>query len=910
MTLEVTNMIWKNRPHQKFTIKHFTINAIASAVLVFNANIARADSCPPEIAGTSLAGVICDFDTSTSVTVASDGIVGGIAMNSYNPLLSQIVINAGGVINNTTGIGISINNSSLTNGLINNGTISTASTGISINSGSNINGGISNGGSIVSTNGTGIRISYSNTINGGITNTGTISGGSVDEGITILQNNTINGDISNTGLIESNNGNGIIIILSNVINGNISNSGTISAGNTGISLSVLNTLNGSILNTGSIEAGTDGIDVKEGSEASGDISNSGLINAGNIGISIHTGTINGKIENSGTITSGQSGISVASSSIVSGSISNSGTITSSQNGISVTNSSTVNGDISNSGTIQGDTNAIFIDSSSNVDNINILGQQARIIGAVEAVNTDVNITSGATFTSEGTFDVNQFNIASNAVFNMANAITVQNGIHNAGTLAIGNSTQTINGDYTQDSGGILQVGVSSPTNYGQLQVTGAVDMSQSGNINVQVASNTSLHAGDTFTILSGSTLVEPTNGFNVTDNSFFWEFNAVDPSAEVTMTASINPAVYNACRDEYCRGAANTIIGEIAAGNSAFSPYATLATESEFETAASQATPELTNENIQVIQLITRTVTNSVPMWSLLHGQSTKNAMLYQSNKLWFKPYGGAMTQNESNTVDGFNAAAYGIVLGKDIQLTEDWLFGGALSAGRDNMDGKNSLNGQSINSNTYQGILYGSRTFPHNLYFAGQGLIGYGDNNTRRDIPLYSSTAEGTYNSWFTNLRAEVGLNTYLLNESLVLTPEIDASYLFINQGSYQESGSPMDLSVDSSNNSSLVFGAYEHGAYRLTTFNNKQDLTFTAYIGIARDVLNSEPETTATFVAGGSSFNTFGIQINSTVFRSGVGLTFANPTKPFRMNLNYDMQTGNNAYSGMGSVTVAYVI
>jgi outer membrane autotransporter protein len=174
----------------------------------------------------------------------------------------------------------------------------------------------------------------------------------------------------------------------------------------------------------------------------------------------------------------------------------------------------------------------------------------------------------------------------------------------------------------------------------------------------------------------------------------------------------------------------------------------------------------------------------------------------------------------------------------------------------------------------------------------------------------LYSSTAEGSYNSWFTNLSAQLGWNVYELNQSLVLTPEVDASYLFINQGSYQETGSPMDLLVDSSNNSSLVLGAYGHGAYHITTFNNKQDLTLTAYAGVARDVLNSEPQTTAIFVAGGSSFNTFGVQINSTVFRSGVGFTFANPTKPFRMNLNYDMQTGNNAYSGMGSVTIAYVI
>src|SRR6185437_8339607 len=160
--------------------------------------------------------------------------------------------------------------------------------------------------------------------------------------------------------------------------------------------------------------------------------------------------------------------------------------------------------------------------------------------------------------------------------------------------------------------------------------------------------------------------------------------------------------------------------------------------------------------------------------------------------------------------VQGFDATVYGFVIGKDIQLTEDWLFGGALAAGKDNMRGKSVLDGQTIDSDEYQGMLYAARKLPYNLYFAGQGLIGYGDNDTSRSIPLYASTAEGSYNSWFTNLRAQLGWSIPTLNQDLVLTPELDASYLFINQNSYKETGSSMDLLVNSNNNSSLVIGAY----------------------------------------------------------------------------------------------------
>ena len=79
-------------------------------------------------------------------------------------------------------------------------------------------------------------------------------------------------------------------------------------------------------------------------------------------------------------------------------------------------------------------------------------------------------------------------------------------------------------------------------------------------------------------------------------------------------------------------------------------------------------------------------------------------------------------------------------------------MFGGAFALGKDDMRGKAQLSGQTINSDTHQALVYGARKLPYNLYLAGQGLIGYGKNNTSRSIPLYASTAQGSYNSWFTN--------------------------------------------------------------------------------------------------------------------------------------------------------------
>ncbi len=70
----------------------------------------------------------------------------------------------------------------------------------------------------------------------------------------------------------------------------------------------------------------------------------------------------------------------------------------------------------------------------------------------------------------------------------------------------------------------------------------------------------------------------------------------------------------------------------------------------------------------------------------------------------------------------------------------------------------------------------------------------------------------------------------------------------------------------------------------------------------------MNSQPQVVSTFVAGGSPFSTLGVQFNGVVFRGGAGLILTNSTSPLTVELNYDLQTGNNAYSGVGAATIKY--
>ena len=902
------NMFSKN-------VKHFSLKATASVMLSLNAEAIIAASCPPIIDDSALAGMICDFDlgTGSSVTVANGGTAGGINMPGYNPAQpSFIAINAGGSLSTATGVTIAISQSSLSHGISNQGTVSNAAgVGIDINHTSVISGGImnsgvinthniaisidkstifngiENSGSLISTASSALKILNTSIIHGSISNSGTMTAANVDNSISVIGNSTINGNINNSGLLTVDSGNAIHVTTFSKVTGGISNSGTINGTgltSAGISLKNQSVIQDDIFNSGTIKVKSNGLSIRSATQISGSIRNEGTISSDqNIGVAVSSATVVGSIVNSGVISGGQTGL--------------------------VSVSATVNGGILNSGTIQGGSQAINVVNGF-VSYINIIGEDARIIGDVSAQTTAVNIKSGATFTSEGAFDVNTFNIEQHALFNMEDLITT-NMMNNSGTLVITDPIRTIVGNYTQKTEGIFQTQVSSASDYSQLAVTGDVNLFESGDINVQVSQNVSLRRGEILSnIISGNTLTAPNNGFNVSDNSYIWSFTPAlnNIGNGVNLIAAINPQAYNACRDTYCQGAADAIIEQVASGNTLFSPYATLATASGLRDAASQATSELTNENIQVTRMVTRAVLDIVPMWGTLHGASFGDAMLYQPGKIWVKPYGASMTQKEHSTVQGFHATAYGAVIGKDVQLSNDWLFGGGFAVGGDDMHGRLVLNGQSIQTQTYQGVVYGVKQFPNHVYFAGQGLVGYGANHTSRAIPLYASTAKGSYDSWFTNIRAEAGWSSYAFSPNFILTPEVDASYLFVSQNRYQESGSPMDLLVGSNNNNALVLGAYGNAAYHLPTMNNYYHLTLTGYAGIAGNVLNNQPQINSTFVASSSTFSTYGVNFDEIVFRGGTGLTLTNPTNPLIVELNYDLQVGNNAYSSIGAATIKY--
>lgn len=123
------------------------------------------------------------------------------------------------------------------------------------------------------------------------------------------------------------------------------------------------------------------------------------------------------------------------------------------------------GFITNKGVIDG---TVTLGSAA----LNIEGTDARITGAVTGTDT-VNING--TFTTESTFDVEVFNIATGGTLTLAHKITTgPNSFHNDGTMIVAVGTQEIVGNFT--TSGTFSPIIVDMDNYGKLVVTGDVEL--------------------------------------------------------------------------------------------------------------------------------------------------------------------------------------------------------------------------------------------------------------------------------------------------------------------------------------------------------------------------------------------------------------------------------------------------
>ena len=707
--------------------------------------------------------------------------------------------------------------------------------------------------------------------------------------------------------------------------GSVLNQGSISSTDSFAIRLAGSNVTGSIHNdVGAILDGSEGgIKLEQGATVS-EIRNDGQISAsygyGN-GIYIEDSSHVDTITNTGTIRGysdyGYSGINVYSSSI--DTIDNSGTI-SGDHGIDISASNV--GTVNNSSRIEGSTYAIYVSDDSTLSNLNLIGTQARLIGDVYGLNTNVTVKSGAVFSNENAFQVRSFTVESGAVFNFGqglhatggmstDGITVSQGFQNSGTVIIAaGTTATIHGDYTQTSNGTLKIGALNDSTYGKLVVDGTATLPSNAKIVVDVTNpNFRFSTNRLQSVISAGTLISD-GTFSVSGNSLLFNFNgvkngnAVDLVLSSSTTASVLSSVHSTGNTP-AQGAASTLDRIIAndPNGELANHFVGLTNQQQVSNAVTSTQPtaagsagNATNSALSGINRViqARQESNS--------GLSSGNATA--DSNFWMKAFGSWANQGQRNGISGYDADTAGFAIGADAAVTSQSRFGLSFAYAKTKVDNTSSIAPQDVQIDTYQLIGYGSRTLSPDTELNFQVDFGQNRNQSKRYMSFANASAKATYDGYNAHLGLGVGHNMQL-SERLTFIPSVRGDYTWIGTRSYKETGAgALNLNVDSNSAEQLLVSFDGKFNYKLS------DVTvLSANLGAGYDLIGEKSSITSAYAgAPGATFKTPGMEMERWVARGGLGLThaLANGTE---INLRYDVETRSGFLSQGASVKARWV-
>lgn len=876
---------------------------------------------------------------STSIAAPSGGCLiwdGSLTLVNANTTISStgtaaLTARAGATALTNYGLSMGISASALENlsstlTVENNGTIASDVVGIdnqgtivslNNNAGATIYGstaGIQNSGLIMSLDNANIISGGAGILNGGmistLTNTGTIAG-------------TING-IQNRGNITS-----------------LSNSGTISgssygilADNDGQIASLENTRTGTIAGAAGIQISNQ---IAPGTIKIDTLTNAGQIAGTSVGIALNLNGTIGSLNNSGTITGNIAGIINAGGTL--DMLINSGTIASNSYAIynapfslaTSTNTTGILGPITNSGLIAGTianltSNSLTINGGSGTTFGTLTGAGGSIgsadIGVIDNTASSVYFASGNLLLNDN------IDVGSNIVQNTGATLQVNNVLH-------------VTGNYTQTAGASLLFGVASgattqglnstDSGYGRLVVSGAAEIAAGSSVGLS-SLGYNFAAGQRYVVISAAT-----TGTNYNERAL--NYSATGYTGVITGASVINGANNNLVL---------TLASPSTSGNSGRTIRATtpnaisslgglqrysgtsnaallnlynasLAISSVSEAnrvgeqllphqniSAASAASSATSDMINVIGNRITTV-DAVSIAQSSHGESGISAgddVTQQA--LWSQVFGGRTRQDMTDDISGYRADYTGVVIGYDHAISDNWLLGGAISYSYASVDGTDNVKGSGSNVKSYGLTAYAGYVAPtwySNLYAA----VLEQRYNTQRQVSFtgYNGTADGDFDGQQYALKVEFGY-PIALSRTVALTPVANASYSYLYQNGYTESGgNGAALKVDSAHTDSIKSGLGAKLEITLPTrwgdvvpyaqalwsheYNNDKMAVSAAYAGAIDETSfisrGSSPEKDAADISVGATLRGFGNTSLTAFYDLGVSPNYTNQSVSLRI-------------------------
>lgn len=616
------------------------------------------------------------------------------------------------------------------------------------------------------------------------------------------------------------------------------------------------------------------------------------------------------------------------------------TITGSDTGVYIDGNALQGGSLTNRGTISGGTGpAIDLHNLTGATDINIEG--GHVIGDVvdnHAANgfSTVNITGN--FTSEGDFDVSDFNVASskNFIFGAGKSVASVNGVDNDGTMTVNAAGSSITGDLDINSGGrfnsnavfsvagnitnngtlaisknmtvdtmaagtgALTFGVASAADHGQLTLTSGAANLSGQSLFIDVATSNTLTKNETIKIVDGQGAIVGGPGSTrtaVADNSFIYDFDIVDGTGFAGSNSSDLFLVSRQSTE------ANSVV------NNADGAIASVLE-------VSGHTLDLTSMRLEDLGRWDgySDVTGFAEgeggrepglTWSASFGDDTRAGdpfadLSYQGGKEWQQIFGHTSHQGTRDGIDGHKTTTLGGAFGADTgNIFSSGTFGVAFSYANSRIQ-SNSPGTSMATVDSYQLTLYGDHKLGEHSYVSGMLAYVWNNNNTMRyNVGAPGVTALGEFDSNQIASRVEVG--KHIKMGRVTLTPNARLSWMHYMADDYTETGAGgLNLNVKTQDLDKVEAGVGLKLS-TLYTLSETSKIIPSLQVGYRRAIVNDAVELNSSLTGGGSAFTLNGMTPAADTFNVGTTVKFIASEKIDVIgSYNFDYKEDYSAHSG----------
>ena len=567
--------------------------------------------------------------------------------------------------------------------------------------------------------------------------------------------------------------------------------------------------------------------------------------------------------------------------------------------------------------IPGEGGVTFLGSSTIGFNIGQAGIPIDNVTVNGPAGTTVNLNANV---FADTFDVNNGGTLS---VGGSPTITANVDVSNGVLSLVPNSTLNVNGDFTLNTANAtLKLGMAhNLTSTGHVVATGQAFVAAPGNLSI-VNAGFSPNQATVIPIVNGGagSVLAPLN--IVTPNSFLTTFttqvNPVNPNeldliitskslanvADQSNTIGVGGALDEiALSGVPLTGTLENIIEQL----NTFPDAASL--NFALSTLAPLVDGAVTQESFMAQRMVYDSIAERIDrehFWSR-HKALKENAKgiafgdsEYPDSSGWVRAFHLHANQQKRQKIAGYKDDMWGLVVGGDTMLTDEYMVGAALSWA--NLDLQHDLlPWMKTRVNSYQATVYGSLEWECPWFFNGSASIAYNEYETQRHITFGSVSVfpVGDYHGWQGGFAGEAG---YIFGQgNFHAIPLANLFYSHLRLSSYQEKGADTaDQIIQSSQFNSLLGGigfklVEDYDANYQRVFQSEgHAMVYYAFI-------NDRMETTSQFVGAGPDFKTLGFKPARLSYNLGASLSlFSKANWTFKAGYDFDIKENYTAHAG----------